>query len=186
MFHGCWCDLRCDHLVLPTCRKSILKYSELSVRCKRCHLLLFFQVAQRIEGNKVNIPLLKLIPLLPFVLPAPLQPLMIYRFLLILSLLLRKKDEQRMLIFFFWSGLLEHGSHQQADDARHLTRRTARAAPTLRLHDTPRRRERAHPCLRTHLQILYARNVKKVVRSQKSYRNICRLITFLLPLHRQK
>ena len=61
MFHGCWCDLRCDHLVRPTCRESVLEYSELSVRCKRCHLLLFFQVAQGIEGNNVNMPLLKII-----------------------------------------------------------------------------------------------------------------------------
>ena len=43
MFHGCWCDHWCDHLVRPNLVETILKNSELSVRCKRCHLTFLYQ-----------------------------------------------------------------------------------------------------------------------------------------------
>ena len=43
MFHGCWCDHWCDHLVRPNLVETILKNSELSVRCKRCHLTFLYK-----------------------------------------------------------------------------------------------------------------------------------------------
>ena len=41
-------------------------------------------------------------------------------------------------------------------------------------------------CISESYQLIFCILLKQVVWSQKSYRNICRLITFLLPLHRQK
>ena len=45
-------------LVRPTCENSVLKISELSARCKRCHLFVFYTKQKAMEKRETQLQML--------------------------------------------------------------------------------------------------------------------------------